>query len=163
MKDQPPPDPTQLPPSKSDTEAIDWLIRLTELATESDDTTASRQRIQDEFNVWASRSSDNLRSFLEVASMFEALGECENELIEELVSHADSADQGAPLALGPAAAANHLVVTEVSVPMAPPSPSPSPSPSQRSKWLRGLSLAIAAMLVATVGSLSLGRDAEITY
>ena len=81
---------TQRESSKSDIEAVDWLIRLMEIASDSQNPTVAWQEIQDEFNLWATRSPDNLRSFLETASVFEALGECEAEMVHELVAHVDS-------------------------------------------------------------------------
>jgi transmembrane sensor len=88
-------------PSRSDIDAVDWLMRFTELA-HSEDATQKREQIQDEFNRWATHSPSNLRSFLEAASMFEALGACEAELIPELVDgiesgeHADTAVRTPP-------------------------------------------------------------------
>jgi transmembrane sensor len=73
--------------SISAVEAVDWLIRLTEMASESENTTATRQQTLDNFNLWATRSPANLRSFLEIVCVFEALGECETQLIQELVAH----------------------------------------------------------------------------
>jgi transmembrane sensor len=84
------PDRTQRESSKSDTEAVDWLIRLMEIASGSQNPTVACQEIQDEFNLWATRLPENLRSFLETAFVFEALGECEAEMIQELVAHIDS-------------------------------------------------------------------------
>lgn len=55
--------------------------------------------IQDEFNRWATQSSANLLSPLELAGLYEALGECEAELIHELVAYVD--DQGNIVYLGP--------------------------------------------------------------
>lgn len=90
MTDQTP-DQTPRQPSQSDTEAADWLVRLTEIASDSESATADRQRIKDDIIQWASRSPANLRSFIEMGCVFEALGECEAELHRELVAHVDSA------------------------------------------------------------------------
>lgn len=98
MMDQTP-DHTKHQSSKSDEEAINWLIRLTEMAANPEGATAACQQIQDEFNRWATQSSANLRSFLEVASIFEALGECEAELVHELVAQVDRC--GNIVSLGP--------------------------------------------------------------
>jgi transmembrane sensor len=84
------PNRTRRESSKSDIEAVDWLIRLMEIASDSQNPTVACQEIQDEFNLWATRSPDNLRSFLETASVFEALGECEAEMVHELVAHVGS-------------------------------------------------------------------------
>jgi len=39
-------------PSQSDIEAVDWLVRLTELA-HAEDPKAEREKIQESFNRWA--------------------------------------------------------------------------------------------------------------
>jgi len=68
------------PSSKSTRAAIDWLIRITELASKSQNATTARQGLQGELKRWATRSPGNLRSFLKIASLFVAVGECETEL-----------------------------------------------------------------------------------
>ena len=84
-------------PTKSDIEAVDWLIKLTEIASDAPDLGAALKDIQDEFNVWATRSPANLHSLFETVSVFEALGECEAEMLRELVSHSDSSGNVASL------------------------------------------------------------------
>jgi ferric-dicitrate binding protein FerR (iron transport regulator) len=90
----------QVQASKSDAEAIEWLIRLQEMATESEDPTTARQQIQDDFNRWATRSPANLRSWIETASVFEALKECEQEMMDQLVAYVD--ESGDIVSLEPA-------------------------------------------------------------
>jgi len=77
------------PPSRSDIEAVDWLIRLMALSSECE-STAARESTQEELNRWATESPANLRSFLKTASIFQALGECEAEMINELAVYVDS-------------------------------------------------------------------------
>ena len=66
--------PTCHQPSTSDSEAIEWLLRFTDIACNSAEPAAERREIQDEFNQWAIHSAANRRSFLKVALLFEAPG-----------------------------------------------------------------------------------------
>ncbi len=51
--------------------------------------TGALQRLQDEFNRWATRSPGNLRSAFEAGCLFCALGEYEQELMNQIVVRID--------------------------------------------------------------------------
>jgi transmembrane sensor len=87
---------TEPEPSKSDVEAVDWLIRLTEMISDPAVTPVVRQQTQDEFNAWATLSEANLRSFLETMAVYEALEGCEAEMAREFAAHVEASEKLLP-------------------------------------------------------------------
>ena len=92
-------DQTERQLSQTEDKALEWILRLTEMAANGETTAAERQQMQIEFQQWAAGSPANLGSILEWAVMHQALGECEAELIHELVAYVDA--QGNLVYLGP--------------------------------------------------------------
>ena len=137
-------------PSKADIEAVEWLLRLTEIASSSEDVAAALEEIQNEFNLWATCSPANLRGFLETVSVYEALGECGDALMRELETHIDSRGIVTPLRL----AASGLAVTERSADVG--------SIQGRVKRSWRLAVAVAATLVFMTLSVLLFRWAGVT-
>lgn len=68
-------------PSRSDRQAIDWLLCFTEIASEFEGRTTVPPELLDRFLRWATRTPANLRSFLETMLLYQALGGCADQVI----------------------------------------------------------------------------------
>jgi transmembrane sensor len=76
--------------SKSDVEAVDWLVAVTEIAADPKAPEGALYEVQARLNAWAASSPANAKSFLETVLIFEALGDRNAKLLAEMAAIVES-------------------------------------------------------------------------
>jgi transmembrane sensor len=72
--------------SKSDVEAVDWLISVQEIASDPKAPEGALYDVRARLCVWAASSPANAKSFLETVLIFEALGDRNAKLLAEMAA-----------------------------------------------------------------------------